>query len=294
MTDSVIYDRGYRRYDGPRLGTKGARRAIFREGVRRVLGLRRKARQKILPWALLVIAGTSAAIFIGLHFFASQLPVDVAEQLPRYGELFDFFSWIGILFIALTGPALLIPDRTQGVLSVYFSRPLSVTSYLQGKLAAFLGVTSIIYLGPQIALHLGLAFLSPDGFLGYLGSNLDILWKVPVVSLCYLALHGAIVTAISAVTPRSGAAAAIFLGLLTAGGSVASRIGLIGNSFTRWVTLAALDQHPRIVRDWLFDIDTVEYPAEQVGFSPWVSVAVIVAVAVVGIYWVHRRYRKIA
>lgn len=294
MTDSVIYDRGYRQYDGPRSGLVGARRAIFKEGIRRVLGLRRKARRKILPWFLLAIAGGSAAIFVGLHFFASQLPVDVAEQLPRYGELFDFFSWIGILFIALSGPALLIPDRTQGVLSVYFSRPLTVTSYLQGKLAAYLGVTAIIYVGPQIALHLGLAFLSPDGFLGYLGDTLDILWKVPVVTLCYLALHGSVVTAISAVTPRTGAAAAIFLGILTAGGSVASRIGLIDAPYTDWVTLLALDQHPRIVRDWLFDIDTVAYPAEQVGYSPWVSVAVIVAVTVVGIYWVHRRYRRLA
>lgn len=294
MTDTVIYDRGYRRYDGPRTGTVGARRAIFRDGIRRVLGLRRKARRKILPWTLLAIAGASAAIFVGLHFFASQLPVDVASELPRYGELFDFFSWIGILFIALSGPTLLIPDRTEGVLSVYFSRPLGVTSYLQGKLAAFVGVTAIIYLGPQIALHLGLAFLSPDGFLGYLGETIDILWKVPVVALCYLALHGAIVTAISAVTPRTGAAAAVFLGILTAGGSVASRIGLIENPITRWVTLAALDQHPRIIRDWLFDIDTVAYPAEQVGFSPWMSVAVIVVVTSVGLFWVHRRYRRLA
>lgn len=294
MTDGVIYDRGYRRYEGPRLGVTGARRAIFREGVRRVLGLRRKARRKILPWSLLAIAGGSAAIFVGLHFFASRLPVDVASQLPRYGELFDFFSWIGILFIALTGPALLIPDRTQGVLSVYFSRPLTVTSYLEGKLAAFLGVTAIIYIGPQVALHLGLAFLSPDGFLGYLGGTLDILWKVPLVTLGYLALHGAVVTAISAVTPRSGAAAAIFLGVLTAGGSVASRIGLIDAPFARYVTLLALDQHPRIIRDWLFGIDTVAYPAEQVGFSPWVSVGVIVVVAVAGIWWVDRRYRRLA
>lgn len=294
MTDGVIFDRGYRRYDGPRAGVAGARRAVVRDGVRRVLGLRRKARRKILPWSLLAIAVTSAAVFVGLHFFAGQLPVDVAQQLPRYGELFDFFSWIGILFIALAGPTLLIPDRTQGVLSVYFSRPLTVTGYLQGKLVAFLGVTAIIYLGPQLALHLGLAFLSDDGFLGYLGANLDILWKVPVVTAGYLALHGGLVIAIAAVVARTGAAAAIFLGLLTAGGSIASRIGLIDVPGARFVTLLALDQHPRIVRDWLFDINTVDYPAEQVGFDPWVSVLVIAVVAIGGVWWVHRRYRRLA
>lgn len=294
MTDNVIYDRGYRRYDGTRLGGSGARRAVFRDGIRRVLGLRRKGRRKILPWTLIAIAVAAAAIFVGLHFFASQLPVDVASELPRYGELFDFFSWIGILFIALAGPTLLIPDRTDGVLSVYFSRPLTVTGYLAGKLAAFLGVTALIYIGPQLALHLGLAFLSPDGFVGYLGGTLDILWKVPVVTMAYLALHGSIVTAVAAVTPRTGAAAAVFLGILTAGGSVASRVGFIDAVGARYATLAAFDQHPRIVRDWLFDIDTAAYPAAQVGFSPWVSVVVIVAVGATGVWWVHRRYRRLA
>ncbi len=294
MTDEVIFDRGYRRYDGLRLGMAGARRAVVRDGVRRVLGLRRKARRKILPWSLLAIATTLAAVFIGLHFVASQLPVDVAAELPRYGELFDFFSWIGILFIALAGPTLLIPDRTQGVLSVYFSRPLTVGSYLGAKLTAFLGVTAIIYLAPQVALHLGLAFLAEDGFLGYLGANLDVLWKIPVVAAGYLALHGGIVTAISAVVNRTGAAAAIFLGILTAGGSIASRIGLIEAPMTRFVTLLALDQHPRVIRDWVFDIRTSDYPAIQVGFEPWVSLVVISVVAAGGVWWIHRRYGQLA
>ena len=292
MTDNVIFDRGYRRYDGPRLGVEGARRAVVVDGLRRVLGLRRKARRKILPWSLLAIAVTLAAVFVGLHFFAGQLPVDVAAELPRYGELFDFFSWIAILFIALAGPTLLIPDRTQGVLSVYFSRPLTVTAYLEGKLTAFLGVTALIYLAPQLALHLGLAFLSDDGFLGYLGDNLGVLWKVPVVTAAYLALHGGLVTAISSVVKRTGAAAAIFLGILTAGGSIASRIGLIDADGVRYVSLLALDQHPRIVRDWLFDVNTVDYPAEVVGFDPWVSVGIVCLVAAGGIWWVHHRYRR--
>lgn len=294
MTDEVIFDRGYRRYDGRRLGMAGARRAVINDGLRRVLGLRRKARRKILPWSLLAIAITSAAVFVGLHFVAGQLPADVASQLPRYGELFDFFSWIGILFIALAGPTLLIPDRTQGVISVYFSRPLTVSAYLQGKLAAFLGVTSLIYLLPQLALHIGLALLSADGFIGYMGDNLAVLWQVPVVTLGYLALHGGLVTAISSVVNRTGVAAAIFLGVLTAGGSIASRIGLIEGPVTRWVTLLALDQHPRYVRDWIFDIDTEMHAAEQVGFHPWASVAVIVVVAVAGVVWTHRRYQRLA
>ena len=37
MTDQVIYDRGYREYDGPRTGPSGARTAVYKEGLRRIL-----------------------------------------------------------------------------------------------------------------------------------------------------------------------------------------------------------------------------------------------------------------
>lgn len=294
MTDDVIYDRGYRRYDGPRTGLVGARRAVRRDGIRRVLGLRRKARRKILPWSLLAIALLAAAVFVSLHFAASRIGFTDPEQLPRYGELFDFFSWIGILFIALAGPTLLIPDRVQGVFSVYFSRPLTVGAYLQGKLAAFLGVTALIYLVPQALLHLGLAFLAEDGFISYLGANLDVLWKVPVVTAGYLALHGGLVCLVSAYVNRTGMAAAVFLGLITAGGSVASRIGLLDAPLVRYVSLLAVDQHPRIIRDELFGIRTADYPAIQVGFDPWVSVVVVAVVALGSLWLVYRRYARLA
>ena len=76
-----------------------------------------------------------------------------------------------LLFIALAGPQLLIPDRTRGVLSVYFSRPLTVDGYLAFKTLAFATVVGAIYIVPQLLLHLGLALISDDGFLPYLGGQ---------------------------------------------------------------------------------------------------------------------------
>ena len=130
MTDQVIYDRGYRTYEGERTGPAGARRAVYRDGIRRVLGLRRKAREKVFPWIMIAVAVGMAAIVIGVHWFIGDIAQSLNEGVPTYGELFDLYSWIGLLFIAFAGPWLLIPDRTRGVLSVYFSRPLTVDGYL--------------------------------------------------------------------------------------------------------------------------------------------------------------------
>ncbi|MFZ0015617.1 MAG: hypothetical protein WAL25_16045, partial [Acidimicrobiia bacterium] len=224
MTDQVIYDRGYRTYDGPRTGPKGARWAVYRDGFRRVLGLGRKARQKIFPWSLITIALVAAAVFVGIHWTIGNIEESLREGIPTYGGLFDFYSGISLLFIAMAGPQLLIPDRTSGALSVYFSRPLTVDGYLGAKVASFATVVGAIYIVPQIVLHLGLGLISSEGFLPYMGSHLDILWKVPVTTLAFIALHGGIVFILSSVIGRTGIAAAAFLGLIVAGSGIAAAV----------------------------------------------------------------------
>lgn len=291
MTDQVIYDRGYRTYDGPRLGPLGARRAILKDGVRRVLGLRRKARMKVFPWILISIGLAVAAGLIGAHWLIGDLAESIGEGIPSYGEMFDIYGWIALIFIALAGPQLLIPDRTRGVLSVYFSRPLTVDGYLASKAGAFAAVVAVIYLLPQLLLHIGFALISDDGFLTYLGDNLDVLWKSPATALAFIATHGALVFAISTFVNRQGAAAATFLGLLVATRPIAFLMSEAPFSGAKYFTLIALDHHPRIIRDYLYN-NTTEYPAEAVGFEVWVSLVVILVLVVLSAWFVRSRYRR--
>jgi len=293
LTDQIIYDRGYRTYDGPRTGPSGARSAVYKDGIRRVLGLRRKAMLKIIPWGLLSVGLIAAAVFIGIHWAIGNIEESLREGVPTYGGLFDFYSAISLLFMTLAGPLLLIPDRSRGVLSVYFSRPLTVDGYLVSKVGAFVTVVAAIYMVPQIVLHLGLGLIASNGFLPYMGETLDVLWKVPVTTLAFIALNGAIVFVLSALIDRTGIAAAAFFGLLTAGGGIAARVAEASFPGARWASLLAFDQHPRIIRDALFE-DTVEYPAEMAGFGVWTSVAVVVVVVVAAVVIVRRRYRKLA
>jgi len=293
MTDQVIFDRGYRTYDGPRSGPSGALRAVFKDGLRRVLGLGRKARYKIFPWSLITIAVIAAAVFVGIHWAIGDIAESVGEGVPSYGGLFDFYSAISLLFIAFAAPQLLIPDRTKGVLSVYFSRPLTVDGYLSSKVGAFAALIGAFYMVPQLVLHIGLSLISDDGFIPYLTDNLDILWKVPVTTLAFVALHGAIVFPLSSLINRTGIAAAAFLGVLTAGSGIAARVAEASFPGARWVSLLALDQHPRIIRDHFFE-DTIDYPAEIAGFEVWMSVVVIAVLVALAVVFVRQRYRRLA
>lgn len=293
MTDQVIFDRGYRKYDGPRAGPSGARKAVYKDGLKRVLGLGRKARYKIFPWSLITIALIAAAVFVGIHWAIGDLAESIGEGVPSYGGLFDFYSAISLLFIAFAAPQLLIPDRTKGVLSVYFSRPLTVDGYLTSKVGSFATLVGAFYIVPQLVLHIGLSLISDDGFIPYMSDNLDVLWKIPVTTLAFIALHGAVVFPLSAIINRTGIAAAAFLGVLTAGGGIAARVAEATFPGSRWISLLALDQHPRIIRDYLFE-DTIDYPAEIAGFEIWMSVVVIAILVVVAAVFVRQRYRRLA
>lgn len=293
MTDGVIFDRGYRTYDGPRRGPAGARRAVYKEGLKRIFGLGRKARAKIFPWSMVGIALITAIVIVGAHFAIGSLAGALAEGLPSYGDLFDAYSWISLIFIAYAAPQLLIPDRVNGVLSVYFSRPLTVNGYLGAKALAFVTVVGALYLVPQLVLHLGLGLIAEDGFLAYMGENLDILWKVPVTAVGFIAMHGALAFFFSSIIKRPGMASAALLGTVVAGSGIASQVAQSSFPGARWFALIAPDQHPRIIRDHLFG-GGFGYPAVEAGFEVWASVIFIAVAVALSAWFVHSRYRRLA
>jgi len=297
VSDAVIVDRGYRSYDGPRLGRRGAIAAIVRESVRRALGLRRKARRKILPWSLIAMAIISVAVLVGLHWAAQRAGIGglVASQLPGYGQYFDIISRIALLFIAFATPQLLAPDRREGVLAVYFSRPLRPVDYLGAKFAGLGILVMGFYLVPEFVFHISLATLAPEGFFSYLGGNLDVLWQITFVAFVYFIGHVSIAFGVSAFVPRTGLAAGVFLGIMIILNQIVASVVELGTfPGSRYVALLALEEHPRIVRDWVFGITTGEYVPRAAGFDPWVSLAAVGALfALVGI-GVWGRYRRLA
>ena len=85
-SEGAIFDLDYRRYEGERTGRTAIRWAMVRVGVRKVLGLRRKARRKILPWGLILLA-VLPAIAIPSEVLA-EVVADANEGLgKRFGVL---------------------------------------------------------------------------------------------------------------------------------------------------------------------------------------------------------------
>jgi hypothetical protein len=181
----------------------------------------------------------------------------------------------------------------EGVLNIYLSRPLRMVDYLLAKTGALATLVLAFYLVPEILLHLGLSVVSSEGFLSYTGANLDILWKVPVVALAYFAAHASLAVTAAALVPREGFAAGTFLGGLIIFNGVGELLTQLDVPGAKLASFLAVEQYPRVIRDWVFDIDTVDYLIERSGFDQWTAVPATIGVVLLASAIVWARYRRL-
>src|SRR5215472_17060189 len=145
----VIYDRGYRRYDGVRLGRLQIALALFWHSLRSSFGIGRGAKAKILP----VIA------FAGMCLPAAVNSVAVARGGPPvvfYGTYtFPLRVVVMTIFVAVQAPELVSRDLRSHVLPLYFCRPLRRRDYPAAKYAAFTVACLLMIEIPLLLLYLG-------------------------------------------------------------------------------------------------------------------------------------------
>jgi ABC-type transport system involved in multi-copper enzyme maturation permease subunit len=218
----AVYDRGYRGYAGTRGGRAAARSALFRASVRRALGFRRSWTQKLAPFTLLAIATVPAIVFVGAGYLTRDT---VASEF----EFITYREYVGVsssllMFVALTAPDIMCPDRRQRVLPVLFARPLTGIDYVIAKIAAMFAIVFAFAALPQVVLFLGQMLVSDDGALRYARDNAEVLWQVPI-AVSVLALYYAVIgTAISSLTSRRIIAGATIIGVLLISSIVSNAI----------------------------------------------------------------------
>ena len=292
MPEGVVFDLGYAPHEGERLGRAGALRALYRDGLRKVLGLRRRARSKVFPWMLLAIAVLPALFFIAFGILAGTLAENLAEAtFFSHSRYFEMTGVIGLIFVALASSELLVPDRVHGVMAVYASRPLSMADYLAGR-AASLGTVVFAFMEiPHLVLFFGRAWVSDDGFGSYVVDNVSVLWETSLASLLYFVMYASLGFVVAAFASRPAIAAGVLVGVISISGPATD--ALVSTGTFRVAGLLALQHHPGYVKDWIMGDDVRTWIPEAAGFEPAVSLAIIAAVAAVSAVVVLRRYRRL-
>jgi ABC-2 type transport system permease protein len=221
--EARILERGYRRYTGPREGQAHAVRSVIAHTLRRILGLRRPTRAKVLPFLSIVFAYLPATVFVGIialfgRFGGRQ---QAREIIPEYSEYYGFIISAIVLFVAFVAPEALCPDRRSKVLSLYLASPLTRMTYLLAKASAVAIVLTFVTVGPPLLLLLGLMLQSagPDGPL----EVLKVLIRICESGLFLALLYTSLSMAVASLTDRRAVAAAATLFVLI-GSAIASEI----------------------------------------------------------------------
>jgi len=292
MSDrGVVFDLGYKPHEGPRLGTPGAFRAIVKDGLRRVLGLRRKARKKVMPFALLGIALLPAVVFVGLAFFVGEFTPDAESPFGGYEEYLALSGTVLLIFSALAAPELLVPDRVEGVLSVYSSRPLRARDYVAARATALLGLVAAFLVVPNLLMWVGFSALGEGSFISEAIDGGGNFLRALAASVVYVLAYGVPAMLPAIYTKRTAPASGVYLAAMLFSVPVADLLVSSGFTASRWGAMLSLLQHPHVVRDWLFGGSNNDLPSVN-DFSPWMSLLVVLAIAALTLTLGIRRYRR--
>jgi hypothetical protein len=256
-------------------------------------------RQKVLPWSLLAIATIPAVVNVGVKYVTRNTPASDFD-------LITFRGYVGVsttllLFVAITAPDMVCPDRRNRVLPLIFARPLTGNDYVLAKVGALTVVLFGFGLLPQVVLFVGQMFVAKDGALGFVRENSEVLWQVPAAVALFSLYWASLAVAISATTARRVVGGVALLATVLVSGTVASILVSAGGADPErlfengslWGLLSAVDI-PMRMTDLVFlghvDPESLVGGAEGAG----IGVVLVYAAVVAGsLGYLVYRYRQV-
>ncbi|MFI6758536.1 ABC transporter permease subunit [Micromonospora sp. NPDC050417] len=278
----VIHDIGYQRYEGPRLGRRHIFGALYLHSLRTAFGLGRSAKAKIFPLLIMSVIGMVAVVLTAIRVQTGQAPVSYA-QFP------ETLTILIVFFCAAVSPELVSRDLQNGVLPLYFARPLERTDYALAKLGALVTATFLLLAVPLTVMFAGAAFSA---------ANLSGVWDEfgdYLPALLYSGLHAVVFSSVavlvaSLVKRRAVAAAAVVAAFLV---TTPVQGVLLVLPYQTTSELSGLVNPASLVAgvgDWLFEKSNV------LGIGGFGPIYGLVTVALVAgcVALLFARYRKVA
>jgi ABC-2 type transport system permease protein len=283
-----IYDLGYQRYSGVRLGRRHAIWALYRESLRGAFGLGRSTTAKIAPAALILIAVGPAIGQLAAGLLGAE---DV--KVVRHDSYYGLVILVLALYVAVIAPDIVGRDQRDRTLTLYFTRAISRMDYAFAKFLALTSAMLLITLMPQLVLFVANALVA-DSFGKYLLDDLDQLAPIFGTALLGSALLASIGAAIAAQTPQRVFATVGIVATFLLTAALSAAMVHIDSPVTRLAIFASPQALLEGSTAWMFSappnsdslVVTADFPVEL--YAP-------VTLAVTGACYamLARRYRKV-
>ena len=276
-----IADRRFQHYEGKRLGVGYSFMRLVLHSVGWVLGLKRSSRYKIVPNLALVSTYVPAAGFV----IAVALSPPGTPPPPYY-SFYGFTLPAIYIFVALTMPELICPDRRHGTLRMYVTSNLNPAVYVAAKVLAAWSVLALVTAVPVIIL------LVTYSLLGHGPGSVGDWFKTPAqilgAGLGLAIFYGTIALAISSLTDRNSfASAGIILSFVLSGAALGILQGPL--KAPAWVVLVNVNQLPAELLARIYQLNDFGSGAAKV--PTWEVAAAAAAWVLVGLAVLAYRYR---
>lgn len=284
----AIYDLGYRRYEGVRLGRGHAVTTLFWSSLRAAFGMGRSGRAKIVPWGLALFAIVPALVAVAIVAL-------VGEGISPFS--YDNYLWqvqiTFALFVAAQAPELVNGDMRHRVLALYFSHPLERLDYAGAKLSALAAAMLLMAIIPQLVIFFGNVLTSDDVVAGVI-DELTALPQIIGTSLLYAVTLAVIGIAIAAFTPRRAYATGAIIAFFLVTGATSTILGEAARGSIS--DLAPLIDPFALIdgtRDWLLGGSIDDSPVSSSSVALPVYGAVLAGLVVIGLAVIAWRYRRV-
>ena len=244
----TIFDLGYQHYTGPRLGRANAIRQLMLYSLKAAFGVGRGPRAGLAPKIVSAIVFIPAVVQVGVASVTGQ------SVFINYGGYLEFTAFLIALFAASQAPELVVPDRHNGVLALYLSRPLRGTDYALAKLGGIVLAMLALTLIPQLFLFLAKVFIGDSpwaAFTAEYGKLLPILGGTLGTSL-YMGSIGLAISSFCSRRAYANAGVIAYFLLLPAATQIFH--GIATGDAKRYSVLA----HPMWLitglTNWMFDV----------------------------------------
>ncbi len=278
-----VYDRGYTHWESSDEQAWPAWWVIARRGITQPLKSR---------WILFLIIGSwiPALVKAVILYFSLQAG-DLLDVLTGGWTSIDAEGFLAFIegqrfpvfaLLAITGAGLIATDRQDNGLSLYFSRPLGLKSYVAGKGLIILFYYFLVTLFPTYALCLFSFFIAPEA-----GAK-DLLLLIPLKTTIFCFLTGTslslILLAFSALGKRTIFVMVWWTILITGTEAMHLIVKNLGKNNLEVVNFLG-NYHNAGAS--LFSADA------RLGVSPWASLLVVLLLTVAAIVVLYKRIRPV-